>query len=85
MIILVENEFYINIFKYRRLFSTITIKQLGILTPEQIFNNQFGFQGFKKERIRTEITNEGYNECYIHLTNDENKKIVAQFPEYDYI
>ena len=79
-----QYEFYLKIFKYRESFSINIVQELGIMTLENIFYEQFKALGFEKVRITTCDTYDGYNESTVIFKNIEGKEINVFYPEYDY-
>jgi len=80
-----QYDFYRMIFKHRSYFETSIMEQLGIMTLEEIFYDEFKSIGFEKIRISTSMTFDGFDECEIKFKNNKGELIEVIYPEYDYV
>jgi hypothetical protein len=79
-----QYDFYRFLFKFRSYFATSVMKQLGIMTLEEIFYNEFKSKGFEKVAISIYMTSDGFNESEILFKNSGGNEIKVIYPEFDY-
>jgi hypothetical protein len=79
-----QYDFYRKIFTFSSYFETSMMKQLGIMTLEEIFYDEFKLLGFEKRSISKYMTDSGFDEVTVVFKNNNGEEIEIIYPEFDY-